>query len=110
MDVKLTTYTCMADQAILSREEVDYFLFRFEIFFFENPPLQTVCLNGCHICFLNVPMIFNQFMYLERRNFWTDFVNATHGSVFPFTNFSVRVWTLYTVNETEVTLTLNNLH
>jgi hypothetical protein len=86
----------MAGHAIRSREEIEYFLFRLE--FFENLSLQTVYLNGFHVFFLNVPLIFKQFIYFERHNFWTDFVNRTHGSVFPFTNFPIQVWTLYTVN------------
>jgi hypothetical protein len=98
----------MTGNAIRSREEIDYFLFRLE--FFENLPLQTVYLNGFHVFFLNVSLIFKQFTYLERRNFWTDFVNTTHGSVFPSTIFPIQVWTLYTVKWTEVALTLNNLH
>ena len=67
-------------------------------------------MNGFYVFFLNVPLIFKQFTYLKRRNLWTDSVNTTHGSVFPFTNFPIQVWTLYTVNWTEVALTLNNLH
>ena len=86
----------MAGNVIRSREKVDYFLFRLE--FFENLPLQTVYLKNFHVFFLNVTLIFKQFNYLEGHNFWTHFVNTTHGSVFPSTNFPIQVWTLYTLS------------